>query len=207
MCAKEGTISIATEEKEKKKKTDKREVIVKVKDTSSSKQLIKTKRNQRSLKSSSREYRLKIIRKMTTATDILKFQDQSQDKEKKEGEEENGKVVITWNPIKEIKRYRRTGDPIRHIDLNSILNFIVRKVAVKYPDIMTKYLCGENGSIIKKAFQRKEQEIELRKALTSGYLIQLQYSIESFLFRFHNVKYDNVNEFAGLRCNDEFNDY
>jgi len=58
-----------------------------------------------------------------------------------------GKVVVIWNPIKEIKRYRRTGDILRHLDLNSIWNFIARKVAVKYPDTMAMFLSGEKRTV------------------------------------------------------------
>jgi hypothetical protein len=79
----------------------------------------------------SREYRLtKQIRKMTRATNILELQDQNHhDDEEKDGK--SGKKIITWNPFKEIKRYRRTGDIIRHLDLSSIWDFIASKVAVK----------------------------------------------------------------------------
>ena len=104
------------------------------------------------LDTNSREYRLtKQIRKVTRATNILELQDQNhQDDEEKDGE--SGKKIITWNPIKEIKRYRRTGDIIRHLDLDSIWDFIASKVAVKYPNVMAMFLSDENRSVIKKIF-------------------------------------------------------
>jgi hypothetical protein len=103
------------------------------------------------LDTNSREYRLfKQVRNMTRATNILKSQDRNYDREEKE--EKTGKVVVTWNPIKEIKIYRRAGDPLRHIDLKSILDFIESKVTVRYPEIMAKYLSAENRSVMKKAF-------------------------------------------------------
>jgi hypothetical protein len=59
------------------------------------------------------------------------------------------KVMIKWNPIKAIKKYRKLGDPFRHIDFD--MNFYVRVVA-KYPSVLA-YLYEENRyPLMKKTF-------------------------------------------------------
>ena len=63
----------------------------------------------------SREYKLmKKIHKIITAPTVLGIHD---DKGFQERLEDNGRVIVTWNPIIEIKRYNRIGDITLHFHL------------------------------------------------------------------------------------------
>jgi hypothetical protein len=58
-------------------------------------------------------------------------------------------VIIRWNPITIIKKYRRSVDLLRHLDFK--MDFYA-KVLAKYYYIFTKYLFEEKKEILKKAF-------------------------------------------------------
>lgn len=97
----------------------------------------------------SREYRLmKKIHKIITAPTILGIHD---GKGFQERIEENGRVILTWNPIMEIKKYNRIGDITLHFNLKSKLTFITDKIIPKYPEFI-KHFSDENMAFIKKAF-------------------------------------------------------
>jgi hypothetical protein len=97
----------------------------------------------------SREYKLmKKIHKIITAPTVLGIHD---GKGFQERLEDNGRVIVTWNPIIEIKRYNRIGDITLHFDLKSKFNFITNKIIPKYPEL-TKHFSDENMAFIKKAF-------------------------------------------------------
>ena len=101
------------------------------------------------LDANSREYQiLKKVQKMTSSTNTLGLYNDKYDQEKGK----NTKVLVTWNPIKEIKRYRRYGDPIRHVDLKSVLDFGSIVVA-KYPKIFSEYFSIKNYPVINMAFE------------------------------------------------------
>jgi hypothetical protein len=107
------------------------------------------------------EYRLmKKIHKMNTAPTITPefLQDENEDFQErrivggKDGKEEV--VIVSWNPIIEIKRCRRAGDLMLNLDLKTSLDFTSAVVAAMYPDVVTRYLfSAENRHVMEKAFQ------------------------------------------------------
>jgi hypothetical protein len=58
-------------------------------------------------------------------------------------------IIIKWNPITIIKKYRCSVDPLRHLDFK--MDFYA-KVLAKYYYVFTKHLFEEKKEILKKAF-------------------------------------------------------
>ncbi len=101
------------------------------------------------LATSSREYQImKKIQKMTSSTNTLGLYNGKYDQE---GGKDR-KILVTWNPIKEIKRYRKCGDPLRHIDFKSMLDFGSIVVA-KYPKVFSEYFSTKNYPVMNMAFE------------------------------------------------------
>jgi hypothetical protein len=69
--------------------------------------------------------------------------------------EEGGKSnnIIKWNPIKKIGEYRRSVDPLRHLDIKSMSDFFATRVAVKYPSLIIEYQSPEKVSFMDEAFK------------------------------------------------------
>jgi hypothetical protein len=64
-------------------------------------------------------------------------------------DQQNNKMVVKWNPIKEINDYRRSGDIFRHIDFP--IGFYMG-VCFKYRNVMSEYIpSGGKYPILKEA--------------------------------------------------------